>query len=146
MRAFITEVTSDPLKKPDLGFGTVPFTAFALVEALAAIPELGMTTGQRRSVIHTAYDVTHPGVAEGGAARNAYCMACDGVVPYDEAGALPERCPHCGAAIEGNARRYFNWVEIDQPAESDLRALLPWIAGALAVLSLLLFLAIRWLG
>ncbi len=68
-----------------------------------------------------------PGVAEGGGARNFYCMACDGVIDADAGHA---RCPHCGAELEGMARRYFNWVEINEPPKSDLRALLPFlIAG-----------------
>lgn len=61
-----------------------------------------------------------PGVAAGGGARNFYCMACDGVVDADAGLA---RCPHCGAALEGMARRYFNWVEIDKPPASDARPL-----------------------
>ena len=68
-----------------------------------------------------------PGVAEGGKERNHYCMRCDGVVPYDPE---LEACPHCGAPIEGRSRRYFNWVEIDQPGEGDFRALLPYLAAA----------------
>lgn len=84
-----------------------------------------------------------PGVAEGGAERNFYCMQCDGVVPFDHPG---EGCPHCGTSLEGNVKRYFNWVEIDQPVESDLRALLPpflLAAGALALVGVGLWM---WLG
>jgi ribosomal protein L37E len=84
-----------------------------------------------------------PGVAEGGGERNFYCMECDGVVPFDHAG---ETCPHCGAAITGRTRRYFNWVEIDQPGQSDLRALAPWLAGALLLLVLVVLLIARWLS
>ncbi|MEM9381072.1 MAG: hypothetical protein AAGB93_14065 [Planctomycetota bacterium] len=62
-----------------------------------------------------------PGVAEGGDARNFYCMECDGVVPWDDFAG--DACPHCGAAIDGNARRYFNWVEIDRTPASDRTAL-----------------------
>jgi hypothetical protein len=72
-----------------------------------------------------------PGVAEGGGPRNCYCMECDGVVPLD---GDPERCPHCGASLAGGARRYFNWVEIDRPVESDARALLPFAAAGLGLL------------
>lgn len=73
-----------------------------------------------------------PGVAEGGEARNSYCMECDGVIPWDgfEGGA----CPHCGAPIDGNTRRYFNWVEIDRPPESDRLALALVLGGAAAAL------------
>jgi hypothetical protein len=71
-----------------------------------------------------------PGVAEGGGARNMYCMHCDGVI---ELGAGITACPHCGAAIEGDAKRYFNWVEIDRAPRSDARALLPLFAAALFV-------------
>jgi hypothetical protein len=73
-----------------------------------------------------------PGVAEGGGPRNFYCMQCDGVIPTDQEGAA---CPHCGVSLEGVARRYFNWVEIDQPPSSDLRALLPVAAALLVVLA-----------
>jgi hypothetical protein len=78
-----------------------------------------------------------PGVAEGGAARNMYCMECDGVVPH-----AAERCPHCGAPIDDKVRRYFNWVEIDKPVESDAKPLLAVAAigvGLLVVLALVLW-------
>ena len=79
-----------------------------------------------------------PGVAEGGGARNFYCMQCDGVIPADHDG---DACPHCGDPLEGKTKRYFNWVEIDEPPKSDLAALLPYLAGgALVVLALLLLL------
>lgn len=82
-----------------------------------------------------------PGVAEGGAARNVYCMECDGVVPFDQADGT---CPHCGASLEGGTKRYFNWVEIDKPVESDARALLPFFAAALLVVVALVAL-VWWL-
>lgn len=77
-----------------------------------------------------------PGVEQGGAERNFYCMECDGVIPH-----VPrvESCPHCGAELDETVRRYFNWVEIDRPAESDLRALLPLLlVGAVALAGLAL--------
>lgn len=74
-----------------------------------------------------------PGVEQGGSSRNFYCMHCDGVIPFDGA---PESCPHCGRAIDGEARRYFNWVEINEPATGDFRALLPVLIGAAVVLAL----------
>jgi hypothetical protein len=84
-----------------------------------------------------------PGVAEGGALRNHYCLECHGVIPleYDSResaeGRAPERCPHCGAELGGGVRMMFNWVELDQVPGSDLRALLPFlIAGGLALLGL----------
>ncbi len=89
-----------------------------------------------------------PGVAEGGADRNHYCMSCHGVIPlaYDqrqpvERGA-DERCPHCGAQLEGNVRMMFNWVEMDQPHDSDLRAILPRVLLVVGVVGVLL---IWWL-
>lgn len=67
-----------------------------------------------------------PGVAEGGGARNMYCMQCDGVIPIAHQPVQPlEVCPHCQAPLEGDVKRYFNWVEIDRAPASDMRALRP---------------------
>ncbi len=80
-----------------------------------------------------------PGVAEGGGARNMYCMHCDGVIPL---GGLLEVCPHCGKELEGDVKRYFNWVEIDRTPKSDLRSLWPVLAlGATVVVVLVWWLA-----
>lgn len=76
-----------------------------------------------------------PGVEEGGTARNFYCMECDGVVPWDDF--KGDRCPHCGAAIEGSARRYFNWVEIDRVPPRDRTALALAAGFVLVILALL---------
>ncbi|MEY2746481.1 MAG: hypothetical protein RL112_1523 [Planctomycetota bacterium] len=77
-----------------------------------------------------------PGVKEGGGPRNFYCMECDGVVP-DQPGL--ERCPHCQASLAGMARRYFNWVEINEPSRGDAAAVLkPIAATTLVVLALAL--------
>jgi hypothetical protein len=75
-----------------------------------------------------------PGVAEGGAERNFYCMRCDGVIPFDVAG---EVCPHCGVALEGMSKRYFNWVEINEPPKSDARALLPFALAGLSIVAVI---------
>jgi hypothetical protein len=83
-----------------------------------------------------------PGVAEGGGPRNFYCMACDGVIEFDFPGG---RCPHCDASLDGVAKRYFNWVEIDQPPASDLRALLPLLLALLVGVGLLAWLLIHLL-
>ncbi len=80
-----------------------------------------------------------PGVAAGGGPRNFYCMRCDGVIPFDHAGAS---CPHCGETLDEKSRRYFNWVEINEPAKSDFRALLPALVGATIVLGLVAGLAL----
>ena len=91
-----------------------------------------------------------PGVAEGGALRNHYCLKCHGVIPLDyamteSAETIPvEHCPHCGEELEGNVRMMFNWVEIDQVHGSDARALLPLALAGLAALALLA-LAAWWL-
>ncbi len=84
-----------------------------------------------------------PGVEQGGAERNFYCMQCDGVIPHQ-----PEitSCPHCGAAVDQKIRRYFNWVEINEPTQSDLRALLPWLLGGAILLAALLLGLWSWLG
>lgn len=65
-----------------------------------------------------------PGVAEGGGPRNFYCMECDGVIPHEPP---VEACPHCGAAVEAGVRRYFNWVEMNEPPRREARNVLPWI-------------------
>ena len=78
-----------------------------------------------------------PGVREGGGLRNHYCMACDGVIPTDQ---KSDTCPHCGIKIEGETRRYFNWVEIDSPPPSDHK-----LVGLLAVGALLLMFIVWWL-
>ncbi|MBL8862899.1 MAG: hypothetical protein JNK02_12950 [Planctomycetes bacterium] len=83
-----------------------------------------------------------PGVREGGGARNMYCMRCDGVIPLEPA---VRACPHCGAGFDGEAQRYFNWVELDRPPRSDARALLPLFAAALGILTLAAALA-WWLA
>jgi len=72
-----------------------------------------------------------PGVAEGGGARNMYCMHCDGVIPL---GHPIEACPHCKMPLEGDVKRYFNWVEIDRAPKSDLRVLWPVFAVGFALL------------
>ncbi len=82
-----------------------------------------------------------PGVEAGGAERNFYCMECDGVIPHHED---LSACPHCGAQIDEKARRYFNWVEINEPVASDLRALLPWAVGFLLLLAALV--VVVWWG
>jgi len=89
-----------------------------------------------------------PGVEEGGGPRNHYCFECDGVIEleYDSrepAPKVPEACPHCGAKIEGGARRMFNWVELDQPPASDARALLAPALGGLLVLAVIAAVATR---
>jgi hypothetical protein len=83
-----------------------------------------------------------PGVAQGGAERNYYCMQCDGVIPFEHSGTS---CPHCGAALDGAAKRYFNWVEINEPAPSDFKALLPFlIVGAILLALVLAFVLWRF--
>ncbi len=68
-----------------------------------------------------------PGVEAGGGARNFYCMKCDGVIPHEPP---PTECPHCGETTAEAAKRYFNWVEINEPPRSDARAvLLPVVVG-----------------
>ncbi len=84
-----------------------------------------------------------PGVREGGAERNFYCMRCDGVIPFDHDATA---CPHCGAPIEGRARRYFNWVEIDELPRSDLAALLPLLIPLLLVLAVLGWIVLSWVA
>lgn len=82
-----------------------------------------------------------PGVAEGGAERNHYCMECNGVIPlhYDRRQSskkrAPETCPHCGAELDSRVRAMFNWVETDEVPDSDLKALLPLLAigGLIAI-------------
>ncbi len=82
-----------------------------------------------------------PGVAEGGGSRNFYCMDCDGVIPTDPP---VTACPHCGVAIQGEVRRYFNWVEIDTPPTSDWLALRPYLLAA-GLTSILIIWFLTWL-
>jgi hypothetical protein len=75
-----------------------------------------------------------PGVAEGGGPRNFYCMRCDGVIPSD---ALLTACPHCGEPLDEHVKRYFNWVEINEPPSGDARAVLkPVLIAVLMVAAL----------
>ncbi len=83
-----------------------------------------------------------PGVEGGGEARNYYCMECDGVIPWDDFEG--DACPHCGAEIEGSARRYFNWVEIDRTPKSDRTAMAIALGILLLVIGLVAGLAF-WL-
>jgi hypothetical protein len=64
-------------------------------------------------------------------------MACDGVIPTDQSG---DSCPHCGEKIEGETRRYFNWVEIDQTPPSDRKLQLALLGIFMAVVGLIWFL------
>lgn len=85
-----------------------------------------------------------PGVAEGGGSRNFYCMSCDGVIPHEPP---VTHCPHCGVLLDEKIKRYFNWVEMNEPAESDLRALLPvLVPAALIALAGVAGLLWWWLG
>ncbi|MFT5286832.1 MAG: hypothetical protein ACI8TQ_003005 [Planctomycetota bacterium] len=70
-----------------------------------------------------------PGVESGGATRNHYCMKCDGIIPLSyfqmqPADKVERHCPHCGVKLDNRIHRMFNWVEIDQPHDSDLKAFL----------------------
>ena len=80
-----------------------------------------------------------PGVAEGGGARNFYCMKCDGVIPHDFGG---ERCPHCAEPIDAHVKRYFNWVEMNEPPESDFLSLLV----PLGLIGLIALAGLGWLA
>lgn len=61
----VTDAITDPTKAPDMGFAVAPFTGFVIVEMLQAVEGLP-PAGARRSVNHTAYSATRPGMAEGG--------------------------------------------------------------------------------
>jgi len=84
-----------------------------------------------------------PGVKEGGSERNFYCMQCAGVIPY-----APPRatCPHCGVTLDESVKRFFNWVEMNDPPRSDLKALWPFLLGGLLLLGLLAALAWKLLA
>ena len=84
-----------------------------------------------------------PGVAEGGSERNFYCMHCDGVIPYSPP---RETCPHCGATLDESVKRYFNWVEMNDPPASDFKALLPFALAGLVLLAAIAVLAWKLLG
>ncbi len=84
-----------------------------------------------------------PGVAEGGAERNFYCMSCDGVIAYTHSG---DACPHCGVALDERVKRYFNWVEINDPPTSDVLPLLKLATAGLVALALLAASVWWWLS
>jgi hypothetical protein len=69
-------------------------------------------------------------------------MDCDGVIPSDPPAT---ECPHCGVPIQGEVRRYFNWVEIDSPPTSDWLALRPYFLLALLILVSLFALLWWWI-
>jgi hypothetical protein len=69
-------------------------------------------------------------------------MDCDGVIPLDGE-REPQSCPHCGAERSGEARRFFNWVELDRPPASDARALVPLALGGLLLLTLVVLGSLR---
>jgi hypothetical protein len=83
-----------------------------------------------------------PGVDEGGAERNFYCMECDGVIPHEPAA---KNCPHCGVAIEGGVKRYFNWVEMNDPPPSDLARFWPVLLLVPIALCTGAWFLLRWL-
>jgi hypothetical protein len=82
-----------------------------------------------------------PGVEAGGAERNFYCMECEGVIPFELRG---RHCPHCKALLDEHVQRYFNWVEINEPPESDLKALMPFLIGAIGLLAVLGLAFLAW--
>lgn len=84
-----------------------------------------------------------PGVAAGGAERNFYCMRCDGVIPFEHKGAT---CPHCSEPLDENVKRYFNWVEINEPPKSDFVPLLKVAGLGLALLAVVVLLVWWWLA
>jgi hypothetical protein len=58
------EITTDPLKLPDVGHGEDPFTGFVTLELSEDV--LGMTAGERFTVVHTAFaSQDHPGIEDG---------------------------------------------------------------------------------
>ncbi|MEM7310655.1 MAG: hypothetical protein AAF682_28535 [Planctomycetota bacterium] len=100
----------------------------------------------REAIDHMRERSKAPGVESGGGARNHYCMSCNGVIPIvGEAGVVeaPEHCPHCGAALDDRVRAMFNWVEIDEPPQSDAGALLRVALGGLAAIVVIAALAWR---
>jgi len=93
--------------------------------------------GSNRDAIEYMRDRSHaPGVADGGGARNVYCMGCQGVIPFDGS-RKPEVCPHCGVALDEHVQAMFNWVEIDDAPTGDFAALVRVAAIGLAVLTAL---------
>jgi len=87
----------------------------------------------REAIEHLRRRSQAPGVAEGGGPRNHYCLECKGVIPF--AKPAPERCPHCGAALDEHVRAMFNWVEIDDTPKGDAAALARLAVIGLAALA-----------
>ena len=56
-----------------------------------------------------------------------------------------DACPHCGEAIEGRTRRYFNWVEIDEPPRGDVGPVFLIGLGVMTVVVVLLALLAWWI-
>ena len=90
----------------------------------------------REAIEHMRKRSRAPGVAEGGGARNHYCMSCDGVIPF-ETGTPPEVCPHCGAELDEHVKAMFNWVEIDEAPSGDAAAVMRLALAGLAVVALI---------
>lgn len=70
------EVSTDPLRVPDLGHDTAPFTAQIAIDVTGDVPELGWSVGDRVTVEHidlASFD--HPGMTRGEAWNLAATVA-----------------------------------------------------------------------
>ena len=126
------------MKKPGAGSSMAPMAAESNPTDEDQWPRA--RAGRNREAVEFYRERSRaPGVAEGGAERNHYCMSCNGVIPlqYDQrepASGPPEHCPHCGVQLDERVRAMFNWVEIDQVSGSDAKAILPFLLLGLIVI------------
>ena len=77
----MVEVTTDPLRLPDLGYNSTPFLGFITLQVKQDLPALGLTAGRRFSISHTGIDaVSFQGQTDG-----EYDVTIDIGDPYDAA-------------------------------------------------------------
>lgn len=57
-----SEVYTNPLSTPDMGFTYSPFTAFISLQITTALPDLALTTSSRLVAHHLQADFSHPGM------------------------------------------------------------------------------------
>lgn len=59
------DATTDPILYPDMGYQYSPFTSFVSLGFNRSAAEIGVVSGQRVVLDHTAFAASHPGVESG---------------------------------------------------------------------------------